>query len=150
MAELKRKRFQVVFEVEVIARELDDEVVRETQEGYSDPEGEFSSSQYAAHVERQRRLLAALADHPRVLDGYIRNEVLLRFEDSAAYDALVRSEGAPQDDYDLASRVLDDLSDIDKRIFIQSQRDGVFAEDTEKLSGCFESRIVSARVDEIS
>ncbi len=91
-----------------------------------------------------------MADHPRVLDGWIRNEVLWRFEGSAVYDALVCSEGEPEDEYDLVSCVLDDLPDIDKRIFIQSQRNGVFAEDTEELSSCIGSRVVSARVEEIS
>lgn len=149
-APVERKRWRVTFEVEATARELSDEVVRETASHFSNSDEILASPQHAEAVESQRRLLAAIRANRQVFGQWMWLQALVPFEGDEAYNRLNEAAGVVSDrDADLIFRVVEELPAEDRRFFEEMEKAEVLAENTEELSDCFNSRIVSVQVEEI-
>jgi hypothetical protein len=142
------RQYRISLEYTFTIDELTDERARESMKHFSNYQDFSDDPETQAHIERQRRLLAALLANSRALETYVLHRVsdLLQAEGGQlASEALA----VDQDEEDILQPVINSLSKEDAAYFREVISNGLLIENTEELSEVFQLDLVNAEIVEV-
>ena len=142
------KRYKVTFEFFLDIDELTDELATENIRRYSNFTELVRSPEHWEHVERQRHLLQALLEDEEVLREYVQNEVASQLEVRVEEQVKERLGDIDRDE-DILIPLIDQLPPEDAVPFEEAIENGVFYENTEEFSRCFNLNLRRVSIGEV-